>query len=85
MLKIIYARDARKALPKIPKKIRDSIVQKIDMISQNPRRTDLDIKQLKGFAAYRLRVGQYRVVYTEDGVILDVLKVGPRGDVYDKL
>ncbi len=85
MLRVVYAREARKALRKIPKKIRDGITGKIDLIAQNPRRTDLDIKPLKGVAACRLRVGQYRVIYTEDGVILDVLKVGPRGDVYDKL
>lgn len=85
MLQIVYARDARKVLRKIPKKMRDSILQKIDLIAQNPKRIDLDIKQLKGgVSASRLRVGQYRVIYTEDGVILDVLKIGPRGDIYDK-
>ncbi|NIY74069.1 type II toxin-antitoxin system RelE/ParE family toxin [Thalassospira sp. HF15] len=85
MLQIVYARDARKALRKIPKKTRDSILQKIDLIAQNPLRTDLDIKPLRSVSAHRLRVGQYRVIYTQDGVILDVLKIGPRGDIYDKL
>ncbi|WP_420894238.1 type II toxin-antitoxin system RelE family toxin [Thalassospira xiamenensis] len=29
-----------------------------------------------------MRVGQYRVIYSEDGHILDVIRVGVRGDVY---
>ncbi|MEV7598005.1 type II toxin-antitoxin system RelE/ParE family toxin [Kitasatospora sp. NPDC089797] len=45
----------------------------------------LDIKALKGHAArWRLRVGDYRVVYTvENGaLIVWVLSVGNRRDVY---
>lgn len=85
MLQVVYAREARKALRKIPARIRQRILEKIDLIAENPSRTDLDIKPLKGVAASRLRVGQYRVIYTEDGIILDVIKIGPRGDIYDKL
>jgi len=33
---------------------------------------------------YRLRLGDYRVIYTIEGVILAIIKIGPRGDVYKK-
>ena len=44
-----------------------------------------DIKAMQGYAGfYRLRVGDYRVIYTvNDNVLLvRVIEVGNRGDVY---
>ncbi|WP_349543147.1 type II toxin-antitoxin system RelE/ParE family toxin [Bradyrhizobium sp. ARR65] len=32
---------------------------------------------------YRLRVGDWRVIFTQDGVILSVLKVAPRSSAYE--
>jgi mRNA interferase RelE/StbE len=47
-----------------------------------------DTKQLKGYKDfYRLRVGEYRVIYTiiQDDLIIAILSIGKRGDVYQKL
>lgn len=44
-----------------------------------------DIKLLQGQTnAYRMRVGSYRVIYTIDHQVLlvDVVEVGNRGDIY---
>ncbi len=43
-----------------------------------------DIKRMIGQSAYRLRIGQYRAVFTLDDerMILGVLKIGVRGDIY---
>ena len=44
-----------------------------------------DIKAMQGYAGfYRLRVGDYRVIYTVNGDVLlvRVIEVGNRGDVY---
>lgn len=46
-----------------------------------------DIKSMKGFENfYRLRVGDYRIIYTLDNKILlvRVVEVGNRGDIYKK-
>jgi mRNA interferase RelE/StbE len=46
-----------------------------------------DTKRLKGYKAfYRLRVGEYRVIYTlqQDELIIVILSIGNRGDVYKK-
>jgi mRNA interferase RelE/StbE len=41
-----------------------------------------DIKKLKGRADYRLRVGNYRVLYRIENKTIFVLKIAPRGQAY---
>jgi mRNA interferase RelE/StbE len=44
-----------------------------------------DIKPLEGYSdIYRLRIGQYRVIYTKDNVILFIADIGNRGDIYKR-
>lgn len=51
------------------------------------RLPDGDVKKLTGKNAYRLRVGDYRVIYEIDNDILliTVVNVGNRGQVYHKI
>lgn len=42
----------------------------------------LDIKKLKNMDGFRIRIGDYRAVYTIDMVIMNVENVGPRGGIY---
>lgn len=44
--------------------------------------TGLDIKKLQGMDGYRLRIGQYRAIYSLDMVVMTVENVAPRGDIY---
>lgn len=46
-----------------------------------------DIKKLKGQEMYRLRVGNYRILYTTDEKIkiITVENIDNRGDVYKRL
>lgn len=41
-----------------------------------------DVKKLQGFPFYRLRVGDWRVIFDDDGLVITVEKIAPRGDVY---
>lgn len=41
-----------------------------------------DVKKLTGQPYYRLRVGDYRVLFTRDGNIIEVVKIDSRGQVY---
>ena len=45
-----------------------------------------NVKKLQGFdSIYRLRVGDFRVLYNDKGEILDIIKIGNRGSVYNRL
>lgn len=45
-----------------------------------------DIKKLKGFENdYRLRVGDFRVLFTLEDDIIIIDEIGPRGQIYKKM
>lgn len=46
----------------------------------------LAVKELQGREGFRTRVGQYRILYTvnENKILVEVFRVGSRGDVYKK-
>ena len=56
----------------------------LDKLAQNPGGRDIDVKMLRGRPGYRLRVGAWRVIFERDEEArkIDVLRIGPRGDVY---
>jgi len=84
MYRLKYRRQARNYLARLPLKTKTSIVNKLHELAANPDNPDLDIEILKGRKGFRLRVGQYRVIYTrqDDQLILEVVKVRARGDIY---
>lgn len=81
---IRYTAAALKALRRMPRNVADLIRQKVQDVAADPT-TARNVKKLKGRDGYRLRVGDWRVVYDiEDGVlVLIVIDVGPRGGIYD--
>ena len=77
---------ARKELEAIPtKKDRQRIVRRIQSLADDPRRPGWQI--LAGYDRFRVRQGQYVFVYEirNDELIVVVVKVGNRRDVYRKL
>ena len=72
----------RKLSPKHQRQIRS----KIDGLENNPRPANAE--QLRGYADFwRLRSGDYRIIYTiQDQILLvTVVTVGNRGDIYERL
>ena len=84
MYRLRYRRQARNYLARLPRKTKTAIVNKLHELAANPDNPDLDIEIRKGRKGFRLRVGQYRVIYTrqDDQFILEVVKVRARGDIY---
>ncbi len=66
----------------MPVDVSTRIVAKIDLYASDPSALSNNIKALKGRNGVRLRVGDWRVIM-EDGIVLAVLEIGPRGSIYD--
>ncbi len=81
---VTIRKQAIKELERLPKKDNQQISKAIDGLSADPRPNGC--KKLKGETEYiwRIRVGNYRVLYTiEDSVkIVEVRKVGHRKNIY---
>jgi len=84
MKDIIFQPEALEALRKMPTKTRDRIMSKIEAYATDPATQANNVKALKGYDAIRLRIGDWRVII-RDGVVIDVLRIGPRGKVYKGL
>lgn len=84
---IIFSDEAKKNLRKLEVRISSKILEKIkDLVTVNYGY--LNIKKLKsGSSLYRLRVGDYRVVYRieREKIIVYIVTIGHRRDVYDGL
>ncbi len=80
--RIVILASAEREIDKLPADIRRRIVKRILSLEQEPRPNGA-IK-MQGAETYRVRVGDYRVVYTiEDSVqIVTVIHTGHRRDVY---
>lgn len=77
MPKVVYSKQAYKYLSKLHKPKRDKLISAINEIPKG------DISKMRGIDnLYRLRVNDYRVLYTPDNDIIKIEKIGARGDVY---
>jgi mRNA interferase RelE/StbE len=79
---VLIERYAQKQIMKLDKKAITVIKAVIANLVENPR--PYGYKKLKGEDAYRIRVGDYRVIYEiDDGKItVTVVSVGHRKDIY---
>ncbi len=77
---------AADALAKIPQPHRRRIARKIDQLADNPRPRGAIVLEGRS-SLYRIRVGDYRVIYQIQDAVLVVLvvRIGGRGDVYRHL
>ena len=82
---IEFKKSAEKEFHKLTASVQERIRDSLVLLSHNPRTQILDIKKLKGFEAlYRMRVGDYRVLYelNNNKLVIIVVKLGHRRDVY---
>lgn len=74
---------ALKQIKKLPSEVQERIQLKIDDLATEPRPNG--VKKLKGKEnTYRIRVGDYRVIYDifDDLLVVSVVEVGHRSQVY---
>ncbi len=80
---ISWKPSAVKELRKLPRTIVPRIISAVELLSQNPYPSGT--RKLAGAEhTFRIRIGDYRVIYTiEDEVlVVEILRVGHRSDVY---
>ncbi len=80
---ITLSKKAIKALTKINEPYYTAIKTAIYSLADNPRPNGC--KKLKGRNGYRIRIGSYRVIYDilDSELLIDIVNIGPRGDIYE--
>jgi len=84
--RILFKASARKELDNLPGKYIEVIDKKILSLKDNPR--PVGCKKLSGILnLYRIRVMDYRVIYSihDKILIVEVIKIAHRKEVYKKL
>jgi len=86
MYQLKYRRQARNYLARLPFNLKTRIINKLHDLKKNPDDPALDVTNLKGGVGFRLRVGQYRIIFTRDKkqLIIEIVKIRPRNDVYKR-
>ncbi|MEK6926092.1 MAG: type II toxin-antitoxin system RelE/ParE family toxin [Nanoarchaeota archaeon] len=82
MYKIEWTKISLENLEGLENQISGRITKKVNELVENP--LSKDIKKLKGLAGYRLRVGDYRVIFDIEKDTIFILKVGHRKNIYEK-
>ena len=74
--------ETKKYLLTLEKNLRRRISRSINELAANPRPSEC--KKLKGRDAYRIRVGDYRVIYEiyDDVLVVLIIRVAHRREVY---
>ena len=84
MYTLLIKKQAKKVLQSLARTDRNRIAEKIKLLGDNPDNPTLDIKPLQGEPYYRLRVGQWRIIFDRDDEvkIIAIEKIKPRGGAY---
>jgi mRNA interferase RelE/StbE len=84
MFSIEFSKAARKALKAMPRDTAGLVMEKIEALAADPMAPNKNVRKLTNHPGYRLRVGDWRVVYTiyEQALLIAVVRIAPRGDVY---
>jgi len=75
-MRIIISRAAHKAMKRLPADLRRRILSALEALPAG------DVTKLQGRDGFRLRVGNWRVLFTMTTEAITVLDIGPRGGVY---
>ncbi len=79
----VLSKKAQKQLDKLSDKIAEPIIDAITGLEENPR--PAGYIKLKGRDGYRIRTGDYRIIYDifDQELIIDIITLGNRKDIYE--
>lgn len=80
---VTYSKEALRTLSRCPANVSKRIRTKVAQYARDPDSLKANVKTLQGEPGfYRLRVGDWRVVFSENLEIVAVIKIASRGNVY---
>ncbi|MBW1603652.1 type II toxin-antitoxin system RelE/ParE family toxin [Streptomyces sp. JJ66] len=81
---LTFTSHARRQLDRLDGSTKRRLRMALEKLTQDPFAPGLDVKKLRGAPSYRLRVGDYRVVYEIDNAVvtITVIEVDHRRNVY---
>ena len=82
MLKVTYKNTPLRVLRRMQSRMARQIQRKVGAVAADPANRNLGVTPLTGRRGFRLRVGDWRVIFDMDATTLDVLAIETRGDVY---
>ena len=84
MYQLTYLKRAEKALIAMPRSTALLIREKLRQLAIDPHASNNNVTKLQGREGYRLRVGDWRVLYEirDDRLIVMIMDIGPRGGIY---
>ncbi len=80
---LVFARSARKELEGLPETLRTRVLSRIEQLSADPRPTG--VRKLAGSEdLWRVRIGEYRVIYGvhDERKLVDIICIRHRKDAY---
>jgi mRNA interferase RelE/StbE len=79
-----FAKEAQKTLLRLPKNTSALIRQKLEQLALDPYASNPNALKLQDRPGYRLRIGDWRVIYEidNDELVILVLAIAQRGEVY---
>ena len=85
MWAVTYTADALRTLSRMDRTMAKRIRGKILALAKDPLAPNNNVKRLTGVGGYRLRVGDWRVIYTLKHQLLTVIvvRVGHRSEIYE--
>ena len=83
MYNVLLTKTARKQLEKLPNQVAEKLLEVIEMLADDPR--PVGCKKLRGREGFRVRQGDYRIIYDifENVLVVEVIAIGHRKDIYE--
>ena len=81
---VLFKPSALRELAKLPRLIAERIAPAIDALARQPRPPGCK-KLAGGGNLWRIRVGDYRIIYQvhDDRLVVLIARIGHRGNIYD--
>mgnify|MGYP001191304826 CR=1 FL=1 len=79
---VVLTSKAKRQLDKFPDDVVNAIIKTLESLETNPR--PLGCKKLKGREGYRIRTGNYRIIYDiiDEVLIIEIIAIGHRKEIY---